>query len=209
MREIVPGLWHWTAKHGGIDREVSSYLVGGGGGGVVLNPMLGDGGLEALRERGGVSAVVLTNRHHIRDSDAVVEAFGASLHVPATGAAEVAAGGREVVAYEPGDELPGAMRAVEVGVLSPDETALHLPEQAAIAFADGIMREGRGALGFFGDGLLGDDPKGVKLGLLDAFERLVRLGPDHLLLAHGDPVIGVGRRALQRFVAENRITLAL
>jgi hypothetical protein len=49
------------------------------------------------------------------------------------------------------------------------------------------------------DRLLGDDPEGVRAGLLAAFRRLVPLSPEHLLLAHGLPVVGDGRRALEEF----------
>jgi hypothetical protein len=46
-----------------------------------------------------------------------------------------------------------------------------------------------------------DDPPGTKRHLLDAFARLLEeLDFEHLLLAHGGPVIGDGRAQLQELV---------
>lgn len=72
-------------------------------------------------------------------------------------------------------------------------------------FADGLVRGGqygaRGPLGFVPDSLM-DDPEVTKRGLLAAFERLLEeLDFDHLLLAHGGPVIGDGRELLRDLVA--------
>jgi hypothetical protein len=89
--------------------------------------------------------------------------------------------------------------AIAVDAIAPDEYALHLDvAEGALAFADGLTNS-RG-LGFVPDGLLGDDPQGVKRGLLDAFGRLLALDFDHLLFAHGEPLIGGGKAALREFV---------
>jgi len=59
-----------------------------------------------------------------------------------------------------------------------------------------------GALGFFSDSLLGDDPDAEKQRLREGFARLLdNVDFDHLLLAHGTPIIGDGRAQLERFVA--------
>ncbi len=205
MHEIAPGVVHWSVPHPRIGQDVDSFLLAERG--VLLNPMLPPDGLEPLRTGAAPPTdIVLTNRHHVRDTPAFVEAFGCAVHVPAAGVEEVHDGGLDARGYGPGDELPGGMRAMEVGAISPDEVALHVPWAAAIAFADGLVREGGGdgPLAFVPDSLIGDDPEGVKRGLLDAFERLAALEPRHLLLAHGHPVVGDGEGALRDFVAAQR-----
>ena len=47
-----------------------------------------------------------------------------------------------------------------------------------------------------------DEPEQTKAGLRDAYRRLLALEFDHLLLAHGDPVVGHGKEALQAFLDE-------
>jgi hypothetical protein len=95
--------------------------------------------------------------------------------------------------------VPGGGVGLAVGVLSADETAIHFPGLRAIAVADGVIRDGDGPLTFVPDELIGDDPEPVKAGLREAFGRLAELAPDHLLLAHGPPVIGGATEALQAF----------
>lgn len=55
-------------------------------------------------------------------------------------------------------------------------------------------------LGFFSDDLLGDDPAKVKRGLNDAFRGLLTRDFDHLLFAHGEPLVGGGNAALREFL---------
>jgi glyoxylase-like metal-dependent hydrolase (beta-lactamase superfamily II) len=90
--------------------------------------------------------------------------------------------------------------AHEVDSLSPDETALYSPAHRALAVGDGVIRRREdGALGFVPDRFM-DDPEGDKAGLRAAYERLLDLDFDLLLLAHGDPVVGDARATLGRFL---------
>ncbi len=205
MHEIAPGLVHWSVAHPGLGEDVDSYLLAERG--VVLNPMLPPDGLEPLRTGPAPPTdVVLTNRHHVRDTAAFVEAFGCGVHVPGPGVEEVRAGGLDARGYGPGEELPGGMVALEVGAISADEAALQVPWAGAVAFADGLVRGGGGdgPLAFVSDGLMGDDPEEVKAGLLEALARVADLEPRHLLLAHGRPVVGDGAAALREFLARGR-----
>jgi hypothetical protein len=90
-----------------------------------------------------------------------------------------------------------------LGAICPDDTALYLSEQRALLLADGVVRGGPyggdGPLGWVPDSLM-DDPPRTKAGLLAACRRLLEdpaLDFQHLLLAHGGPVLGDGRALLQ------------
>lgn len=108
--------------------------------------------------------------------------------------------GRGAGGYDDGDELPGGGAAIEVGVLSPDEMAIHFPGLHAVAVADGVIRHGDGPLAFVPDELIGADPEAVKAGLRAAFSRIAEeQAPEHLLLAHGPPVVGGATEALLAF----------
>lgn len=196
MAELIPGVRHWNAVHPNLGMRVSSYALEAEG--VLFNPLLprGDRGvLDGI----DVRAIILTNRHHLRDSEKLA-GDGVAIHAPAAGLHDLRDAGAEVVGYRDGDELPGGTVAVEVGSLSPDEFAVFVPEHRALAVADGAMRDGDGPLRAFPDGLLGDDPVAVKHGLADAYERLCdELAFDHLLLAHGEPVVGEGPATLLRY----------
>ena len=80
------------------------------------------------------------------------------------------------------------MTVHEVDAISPDESALHIPEVSALAVADGVV--GYDGLRFVSDGLM-DDPEETKAGLRAAYARLSdELYFENLLVAHGDPVVG-------------------
>jgi hypothetical protein len=203
VREIFPGVFHWTAFHDTIGIDVHSYWLAPMG--VLLDPMTPPGGVEALRSHTRPHTILLTNRHHYRHSDRFVEAFGCRVRAPRAGMHEFSAG-QPVEPYDSGDELPGGVVAHEVGELCPDEFALHHAGVRALACADGLFRgdDGAGPLGFVPDEYMGDDPAAVKRALVASYERLAtQLEFDHLLLAHGRPIIDDGREALRAFVEKH------
>jgi hypothetical protein len=197
MDEILPGLLHWTAFRDTIGTEVHSYLHAPSG--TVLDPMVPPEGLDALGDR-EIRRVVLTNRHHYRDADAYRERFGASVHCHEAGL-HAFGSDRPVEGFAFGDELAPGVTALEVGVLTPEETAIHLDGGGgALAFADAVTRGRDGEFGFFSDSLLGDDPEAVRAGLRAAFARLAREQEfAALLLAHGEPVRDGAREQLAAF----------
>ncbi len=197
MREIAPGLWHWTARHEHIRMDVSSYCLLAER--VLIDPLIPQEGLSWFEAHGAPEHVLLTNRHHDRHAWRLRDAFGCTVHCVRCGLHELDGRG-PVEAFDFGDELPGGVIAHEVDVICPDETALHIPAHRALACADGVVRfSGGDELGFVPDELM-DDPERTKAGLRDAYRRLLDLDFEHLLLAHGDPVVASGKEALRAFV---------
>jgi hypothetical protein len=196
MREIGPGVHHWKARHPRIQVEVSSYYVEPAA--TLVDPLEPSEGVEWFESRTKPERVVLTNRHHYRDSDRFAEAFGCPVLCNERGLHEFDEG-REVEGFAFGDAVAEGITALEVGVLCPEETALHIEVgDGFVSLADSLTNYEE--LGFVSDHLLGDDPEAIKSGLLDSFGRLVDLDFDGLLLAHGDPIVPGGKRALRRFV---------
>jgi hypothetical protein len=193
MEEISRGLWHWTAHHPRIGIEVSSYFVPQHG--LLLDPLIPPEGVERLEELARPREILLTNRHHWRDCGRLVERFGCTVRAPRTGMHEFDEG-QPVMPYDFGDSLvDGAVTVHEVGVLCPDESALHIPSVSALAVADGVVHYGE--LSFVSDDLM-DDPEDTKAGLKGAYARLADdLEFENLLTAHGDPLVGGAREALR------------
>ncbi|HXG77593.1 MAG TPA: hypothetical protein VNJ53_13590 [Gaiellaceae bacterium] len=197
MREIAPGIWHWSAQHPRIGIEVHSYYLPEER--VLLDPLAPPEIVERLAELGPPAHALLTNRHHYRSCDELVERFGVAVRCVREGLHEFTHG-EPVEPFDFGDELPGGIVAHRVGAICPDETAFHIPARRALALADGAVRwEPEGPLGFVPDRFM-DDPERTKEGLRAAYRRLVEeLDFDHLLLAHGAPLVGDGREALRAF----------
>ena len=197
VHEILPGVFHWLVRHEQIGIDVSSYYFSRER--VAIDPMLPAEGLAWFAERAAPTAILLTNRHHYRASGAFVDAFGCTVHCHRAGLHEFSTG-ESVEPFDFGAELPGGAVACTVGAICPEESALHFPAHRALAFADGLIRAGDGPLGFVPDFLLGEDPASVKVGLLASFRLLLALDAEHLLLAHGNPIVGGGTGALREFV---------
>jgi hypothetical protein len=200
MEEIAPGLWHWTARRRSIGSEVSSYYLESER--VLIDPMIPPEGLEWLEQHGPPQHAILTNRHHDRDAWRLNDTFGCTVHCIRNGVYELDGRG-PVEAFDFGDELPGEISVHEVDAICPDETALEIPAHGALACADGVVRwRGEDRLGFVPDQLM-DDPPATKRGLRDAYERLLELDFELLLLAHGKPVVGGAKEQLREFVARS------
>ena len=196
MREILPGLWHWTTFHDGIGARVSSYYLVPAG--ALVDPRVPEDGLDAFAGLPRPQQVVLTSGLHRRHATDFVDAFGCTIRASREALARLD-GGLDAVPYRDAEEVAPGVTAIEIGSLASDEYALHIAvAEGAIAFADGLVRYA-GTLGFVPDALLGDDPVAVKRGLRDAFRGLLTRDFDHLLFAHGEPLVGGGKAALREF----------
>ena len=190
MEEIAPGIQHWKATHPKIGAEVSSYWLPDLK--LLLDPIAVPDDVEEVEH------ILLSCRHHTRDSLEAAERFGATIAAPRTGMHEFGEG-TPIRAYDFGEPLlGGAVTAYQVGGLSPDETALHIAPANALSVADGAIRYGEN-LHFVPDRYM-DDPDKDKADLKRGFGELAdKLDFDVLLLAHGAPYPSGGREALRRF----------
>jgi hypothetical protein len=200
MDEIIPGVWDWTTFHEGIGQEVHSHYHGPSG--TLIDPRLPPEGLGWFERRDPApQRVVLTNRHHYRHSLAFADAFGCPVLCHEAGLHEFAGTGAQVEGFSFGDELAAGVRALEVGVLTPEETAVLLEDgPGVLAVADCVIRGPHGDLGFVPDSLLGEDPQAVREGLRAVLRRIAgEQRFDALLLAHGAPMRSGARAALLAF----------
>ena len=202
-KQIVRGLFHWTAVHPEIRTRVSSYYLARER--VFIDPLLpSPGGLEWLKRRGPPEHILLTSRLHSRHSARLVAAFGCTVWCHRSGLYDLEPH-LKARPFVPGDVLPGEVRAFKIGILCPDESALLLPRFRAAAVADGVIREGNGPLSFVSDEYLVDNPsqaERVKRGLKAAYRRLAEKDFEHLLMAHGNPWLHDGRQALRVWAKE-------
>jgi hypothetical protein len=201
MNEIAPGVFDWTTFHEGIGQPVHSHYLADPG--VVLDPREPEGGLEWFAGHGPPACVVLTNRHHLRHSLAFAERFGCPVLAHEAGLWDLPDQG--ITPFSFGDELVPGVVAHEVGVLCPEETAVHVAPRdgrpGVLALADCVVRWD-GELGFVPDSLLGEDPGAVRRGLADRLLRLCdALEFEVLLLGHGAPAASGGRNEVRAFAA--------
>jgi hypothetical protein len=195
IREVLPGVFHWTARHpsAGLDSG-SHYLVEEG---ILIDPIAPVEGLDWFDGK-QIGEILLTNRHHTRSAFDIQDRLGVTIRAPRTGMHELPAD--RVEPYDFGDELSAGIRPHAISETWPDETALEIPAHRAVAIADGVINYD--GLGFFDDYLLGDDPEAEKQRLRAGFAALAAaVDFDHVLFAHGAPILGDGRERLARFAA--------
>jgi len=200
MDEVLPGVLHWTTFHEGIGQPVHShYFVEGA---ALFDPRVPEAGVEELARHGRPEAILLSNRHHLRHAEALASAFNCPIKAQRLGLHEFADGGPEVQAFDFGDTVAPGVTALEVGALTPEDTAFHIAAGAgALLFADAVIRDEDGALAFVPDSLMGDDPDGVRRGIAAALRALLdERDFDALLFAHGAPIRTGGQEQLAMFV---------
>jgi hypothetical protein len=200
MKEILPGVFHWKTFHEGIQAYVHSYYANATDPPLLIDPRVPAQGIDWFAAHGPPQHAYLTNRHHYRHSDRFAARYGTQVWCHKDGLHEFSRG-EQVRGFTHGRTLPGGVLALRVAALCPEETALYLPLHGGIlSFGDALVRE-RGRLGLVPDAYMGDAPEAVKRGLCKALLKHLREREfDHLLFAHGAPLIGGGREALGRFV---------
>jgi hypothetical protein len=195
--EVLPGLFRWTAIHPRIGIEVSSHFLSGSR--IAIDPLLPPAGADWFEGHGGVEAVVLSNRHHLRHAERLAERYGCPIRCSEAGLHEFS-GGPEVAGFAIGDRLGDEVVALEMDAICPDDTVLRFEVgPGALLFADALINHG--AVGFVPDQLIGDDPESVKRVIRERALALAEEPIEALLFAHGDPVLSDGREALRRLGA--------
>jgi len=198
MNEVLPGVLHWTTQHERIGQPVHSHFAVESA--ALIDPRMPAGGVDEVAQYGRPDRILLSNRHHLRHSECFADAFNCPIRCHEAGLHEFG-DGPEVQGFRFGEEVAPGIRALEMGALTPEDTVFHLTAgPGALLFADGLIRGRDGALAFVPDGLMGDDPEGVKRGLTESLRRLLEEDFDALLFAHGEPMADGGHDALRRFV---------
>jgi hypothetical protein len=195
MREIAPGLHHWTAPHPAAEpdpepgspadwpADVGSTLYQALDAAVFIDPLVPDELWPALDELVAARPVVVltTLRFHGRSRDAVIARYdGARISHDAPMPAGV-------------DALPFARF---------DETMYWLPGPRALVPGDRLVGDGEGGVRMCPASWLGYIPMCGTLDDLRATLRpLLELPVEHVLCSHWDAVIGGGHAALERALA--------
>ena len=195
MRELAPGLHHWTAPHPAAESEpepgspadwpaaVGSTLYLTPDAAIFIDPLVPGELWPALDERVGSRPVVVltTMRFHGRTREAVVARYD----------------GRKVRYDAP---MPAGVDALPFPRF--DETMYWLPGPAALVPGDRLVGDGAGGVRMCPDSWLGYLYPAVTPGeLRDTLRSLLELPVEHVLCSHWDPVVGDGHAALARALA--------
>lgn len=194
MDEILPGVFHWQAVHPSMGAKVGCYFVAGSG--TAIDPLLPEEGIEWFEGR-DVQRVVLSNRHHLRHGQQLAERFDCPILCHEAGLHEFA-DGPEVEGFAFGERIAEDVVALEMAAICPEDTVLRIEAGGgALLFADSVINYG--GLGFVPEEHLGDDPESTRRTTRERCDALLGEDFEHLLFAHGEPLLGGGREALRAF----------
>lgn len=197
MEEILDGVFHWKAEHPKIGVEVGCHFVSGSG--TAVDPLLPAEGIEWFDGR-KLQRVALSNRHHLRHATEIAERFDCSILCHEAGLHEFGEDGPEVTGFAFGERVAPDVVALEMGAICPEDTVLRIEAGGgALLFADSVMNYD--GLGFVSDQHLGDDPEAIKREVREHCVALLDEDFEHLLFAHGDPLLNDGKAALREFAA--------
>jgi glyoxylase-like metal-dependent hydrolase (beta-lactamase superfamily II) len=184
---VAPGLWIWSVEYPdwrpglGWGPFVNSTCATSAGEVALLDPIAPADDADEIWERldaAPPTLVAVLKPDHVRDVDLFVRRYGARAFGPSlfwrTNVPET-----ELVAIEPGSELPGGFVALYDG-RGRAETPLWLPEQRALVFADALTAPD-------GELLVWDTPWHEER-TLPALRELLDLPFEHVIVSHGEPV---------------------
>jgi glyoxylase-like metal-dependent hydrolase (beta-lactamase superfamily II) len=143
VREVTPGVWHWSIHDDRIDFVSDAYALAAGEGVVLIDPLpLAE---EPLRRLGAVAAICLTCGSHQRSAWRYRSQLGAPVYAPAL-AREIDEEPDE--RYGDGDPLPCGLRALFTpGAGTTQHTLVHEGEPDVAFCPDLLVRpEGEAAL---------------------------------------------------------------
>jgi glyoxylase-like metal-dependent hydrolase (beta-lactamase superfamily II) len=202
--ELAPGLWRWTAYHDEWKQDVGSVYYEADDAIVLFDPLVPRDDPERFwraldRDVARAAApvhVLVTVFWHTRSAREVVSRYGARLWASRRARAAIARrGGDPSDHFQPGDELPGGLRAFATG------------RGTEVVF----FVQGHRAL-IVGDVLLGSPlrlcppswlPEGRSIAdLARTLRPLLDLPVERVLVSHGEPVLDRGRPALEAALAQ-------
>ncbi len=196
LREIRSGLWRWTARHpdwrpdaapqsaGDWPPDVGCVLCEAADATVLIDPLVPSPGERAflprldrrVGDRGLPVAILTTIGFHRRSREQLAERYGAS--------------------------TSRARRSLPAGIESfpirgAGETMFWIAAQRALVPGDRILGAPGGGLRICPESWLRYLPSGLGVPeLRDRLRPLLELPIENVLVSHGDPVVGDGRRAL-------------
>lgn len=197
MREIVPGVYEWSWFSDEKHIAFNGHFVIEGSDRVLIDPPpMTEADRAEIERRGGVTAIVLTNRDHVRESAACQRVYGAPVWVPAADTAWVDVPFDRT--YVDAGRVPGGLVAIRVpDSKSPGESALWSSGTRALIVGDAVIGKPPGTLGMLPDEKFADPAKaraGLRA-LLDA-----RYDYDAVLVGDGASIPTGGHAALERLV---------
>ena len=196
MKQIAPGIQQWSffseekqLDFNGLLLTLNDHRI------LVDPPPLDTEARMAVLKGPPLDYIVLTNRDHVRETEAYRREFHAKVYVPAADAVQMDITSDKT--YEDGQLLPGGLWVIHLeGMKSPGESAL-------------FLERGKGIL-IVGDALIGKPPNHLNLlapeklpdigKAKEGLRRLLKYNFDMVLVGDGASILTEGKEAVRRAI---------
>lgn len=188
--EIVAGVWYWHVR----DERIGGYHGSShAANGVLIDPhRLAPDAFAAL---GDIQAIVLTTSSHQRSAWRLRRELGVPVYLPAM-AKEM--DDEPDVRYGEGDKLPGGLEPIFTPGAGTTQHSLLLRDEQGVLFTpDLFVRAREGPLEFVPGEYMHDPDQARR-----TTERLLDYDFDVLCSAHGAPLVGGAKDALQALLSK-------
>jgi hypothetical protein len=198
MREVAREVYQWSQFSEEKQLDFNGHFIISGEQRVLIDPPpLSDDDLAFIRRQGPVTAIILTNRDHVREADRCRAIFQTRILAPEQDAPlmEIAVDGT----FAHGDRLAGGLLAVHIpDGKSPGESALLLERNGGIVvLGDALIGKPPGALNLLPPEKFAD-PKKAKTGV----KTLLGYAFDTVLVGDGASILVGGKEAVQQAVTK-------
>lgn len=226
MEELAPGIWRWTAPHPEYRptvEEVVSYALVAGEALLLIDPLVPAAedprresllaGLDRLARPAGRLDIAITIPYHTRSAAELWRRYETRLPCAVWGHA----GARKRLPRVPLREIPmgaagtaapiagGGAMAWTIGKPRRGEHPLHVPSVHAVAFGDAVVGTRDGPRFWIQSG--SGDADWYRDVFAHTLAPIADLDIRHVLVTHGLPTIGDGRRALVECLAAPPVTM--
>jgi hypothetical protein len=210
MERLTDGLWRWSARHpewhpGEFGAEVASFAARAGDDTLLIDPLLPPQPDEVLKTIDGALgdrlAILITIPYHVRSAEQLWRRYAGDAettihgHPAAAKRLEDRSAFREI---EPGVPLPGGVTAHAIGKPRRYETPLHLPSHDALVFGDAVAEVDGRLVVWTSTKVDAKVERFHRERFNPTLEPLLELDFDTVLVTHGRPLLGGGKRALRR-----------
>jgi glyoxylase-like metal-dependent hydrolase (beta-lactamase superfamily II) len=209
---LADGLWRWTARHPEwhppteFGREVASYALRDGADTILIDPLVPSLDDALLAELDAIVTgrlrILITIPYHVRSAEQLARRYAGGGHAPGIwghpAVAKRLADPGLLHPIAPESPPPGGIRAFAIGSPRRQELPLYLPARRALAFGDAIVSADGGLRVWIQSPLTDKRLRWYRERFLPTLQPLRTLDVAEVLVAHGQPVLRDGGRALAR-----------
>jgi glyoxylase-like metal-dependent hydrolase (beta-lactamase superfamily II) len=202
LKQIAPGIQQWSFFSEEKQIDFNGLLLTLNDHRIIVDPPPLDAPARlALLKGASVDYIVLTNRDHVRETEAVRSEFKAKVYVPESDASEMAIFADKT--YRDGELLPGGLWVIHLeGMKSPGESALFLEREGGVLIVgDALIGKPRGQLSLLPAEKLPDIGK-AKEGL----RRLLKYKFSMVLVGDGVSILENGKEAVRHAIEPSTIS---